>query len=119
MEVTRDDAEDGVWVITDIHNGLMEETNARFDSSFDWIMPVVEKLNEYGVWTIRPGYVRFESSKGELLKKRKFLYHTAQMDWETEDDEPVTFVFLIWSVVVSAILRYNTHINSPENHKKP
>lgn len=33
-----------VWVYTDIHNGIMEETNACFHHSWDWLMPVVEKI---------------------------------------------------------------------------
>lgn len=37
-----------LWVITDIHNGVMEETNCCFHCSWDWLMPAYAKMQQIG-----------------------------------------------------------------------
>lgn len=92
---------DGAWESKNYFNPL-------YHTSWDWLMPVVEKLNEVGVWTIRPGFVCFESHKGEQTPERKFKFTTSTMDWEREDDEAVEFIFLVFNIVTKAVTWYNT-----------
>jgi hypothetical protein len=85
----------------------------EYHSSFDWIMPVVEKMSDYGVWTLRPDFAAFENYKGELRPEKQFHFNTSQMDWETDDEEPVKWAFLIHSIVV----KYLTWLNSQPNQQ--
>jgi hypothetical protein len=94
-------------------NGLhcYNETGLKYDRSWDWLMPVVEKIKEYGKWTIEPGFATLElyrelSGYGNIESKRK-RFSTSQMDWQTEFDEPVEWVFLVHNIVVQ-FLKYSS-----------
>jgi hypothetical protein len=87
-------------IVSPAGNAIKCIDKLRYHFSFDWLMPVVEKTDEYGVWTIRPGYVSFKSYNGELREGRMFHFNTSQMNWETTDGEPVAFIFLLYSIVV-------------------
>lgn len=79
-----------------------------FDRSWDWLMPVVEKINEYGIWVIRPDYVSIRSYDGELSPEKQFDFNTDKGKWSTADDEPVPFIFLVHSIVAQFIKWYNS-----------
>lgn len=102
-----------IWV--DAISGITvhDEPELYYHSSWDWLMPIVERADEYGVWTIRPGYVSFKSFNGELRKERIFHFNTSQMDWEAEDGEPVAFIFLLYSVVVK-FLTWQSTLKTPQ-----
>lgn len=84
---------------------LCKSSELEYDSSFDWLMPVVEKMDEFGIWCIRPNNITFQSWAAQ---EKQFHFHTSQMDWEKADEEPVEFIFLIWHIVVKGIQWYNT-----------
>jgi hypothetical protein len=83
---------------------LQEITSSEhgFNYHVNWnkLMPVVEKMHEYGLWNIRPQFVSFTSHQSEQKMERKFIFYTSQVDWETEDDEPVEFIFLVRHIVI-------------------
>lgn len=85
---------------------------SKYHSSWDWLMPVVEKIKEYGKWTLQPGFATLElyrelAGYGNIESKRK-MFSTSQMDWETENDEPVEWVFMVHHIVVKFIQWNNT-----------
>lgn len=77
----------------------------------DWneLMPVVEKIAQYGQFFMMTGYqVRLESFKPTLKDEKNFSFSSSQMDWEKEDGEPVELIFLVREVVIQFIQWYNT-----------
>lgn len=80
---------------------------AEYHTSWDWLMPVVEKIGEFGVWNIRPGCVQLENYRGERSAENMFKFSSRTMDWETEFDEPIEFKFLVWHICVKFIKWYN------------
>lgn len=85
-----------------------QRESLEYHTSWDWLMPVVEKMADFGCWNIRPNDVRFE----DWGPDKKFSFHTSQMDWERDDEEPVEFAFLVWHVAVKGIQWYNQNKNS-------
>lgn len=84
------------------------DTDLKYHSSFDWLMPVVEKIAEYGKWQLQPGFATLTlyrelgiGNKASRCDKKKFS--SSEMDWERDDGEPVGWAFIIFSVVVQFI----------------
>lgn len=79
----------------------------QYNSSWGWIIPVVEKMSEFGVWTLRPGFAAFESYGGELRTTHKFKFIKSTTDFETDDDSPIEWVFIVACVCLDGIKWYN------------
>jgi hypothetical protein len=90
----------------------------KYHTSFEWIMPVVFKTGERGLWTLRPDYAAIQSYKAVTEKKNQFMFISSQMDWEREDGEPVEWVFIIFSVVVQFITWYNSQSHQQTSKKE-
>lgn len=82
--------------------------NADYNTSWDWIMPVVERINEYGIWTIRPGFAMFENYNGELRNTHLFKFIKSTQDFEEVNGEPVEWCFIVACVCIDFIKWYNT-----------
>lgn len=95
------------------HNGAMNLDGDIIECSWDeWaqLIPVIEKMNEFGVWTLRPGFARFESYKGVVDDSRKFSFQKSIGDFETENDEPAEWVFITACVCLDFI-KWNNNQN--------
>lgn len=87
-----------VWVKTDIHNGLMEETNTCFHHSWDWIMlpckkfsiDIGDQCNEMGKQVYDKYIEHCECIEGTIIT------------YKIED---------VFKHLVEAILWYNTTLN--------
>lgn len=84
----------------------------KYHSDWNRLMPVVEKIAEYGKWELQPGFATLTlypelgiGNKKSIHDKKRFS--TSEMDWEREDGEPVGWAFLTFSVVVQFITWYN------------
>lgn len=106
---------DGVWdkgqhaytmKFPDVFNKWVIPSDMKFETSWDWIMPVVEKM-DWGFWTIRPGFVSFESYPGELRPEKQFNFKTSTMEWEHPNDD-IPFIWLVNRIAVTGIKWYNS-----------
>lgn len=83
-----------------------------YDDSWNKLMPVVERIKEFGKWTLEPDFAKLELYR-ELgignRPKERVKFFTSQMNWETENDEPVEWIFLVHHIVVQFIKWYNKY----------
>ena len=78
-----------------------------FNTSWDWLMPVVDKINKIGVWTLRPGFAMVQNPEGELRPEKKFKFIKSDSDFEEIDGNSVDWIVIVHSVAVKFIKWYN------------
>jgi hypothetical protein len=113
MPITNVDVEyDTLWVSTDLHNGgaIVEETNACFHHSWDWLMPCVEKIAAIPkIETVKPNYwYGYEISSGHCWFYRENALYDKK---EISNTERSTTIEATWQSVIGFIKWYND--NSP------
>lgn len=88
------------WQVTNV-------SDMKFDHSLDYLLPVIEKMNIYGTWTLRPGYAYFESHM------ENFKCIKSVLDFEEDYGEAVPWVFIIACVCVEFVKEFNKTLPSP------